>query len=453
MPTVRLPRRVVTRVRRCVALAAALAAAASAAAPAVAEPTPDLGVPALGSVFTEYTLGTFRDGRIGSPQEIRDGLLATDQFFDEPPLRGDEKPGTLLRAAPFDVLFAGVEPGNLTAWKIMYVTENVNGSRDVSTGVVMIPEDGRDNATRPVVAYQQANDSVGPNCHPSSHWSGAAQTDASAWSALGPLAQMWSAGLATVISDLGNDADPAPHGVFAGRFAGMALINGIRAAYQVEGLGLSPQSPVGIFGVAGGGVGGGFAAEYQPDYAPEINLRATVLEAMAVNQRDFVEFASGGLGSGFAFATLLGLEAQYPQMRIDEKLTPAGRALADVFRDSCQIAYFGTPFLPLNALFRSGENPADIADFQPVFAQNDLGVGTAPTSKVLITNCGSDNSFMAITPASEARDLADRYRAGGTDVTYQPLDCGADVLLTDPYRWGTELLGMHTVDWLTDRLD
>jgi hypothetical protein len=450
--SIRIPR--VTRARWRAGVAAfALAASTTLSSPVVASAEPDFGAPSLGEIFTDYTLGTFRDGTLATPQQISDGLSAPDPFYAEPPLRGDEAPGTLLGAEPFDVQFIGVRPGNLSAWKIMYVTQDVRGGLDVSTGVVMVPEDGRDNASRPLVAYQEANDSVGANCHPSSQWSGGAQEDASAWSALGPLAQLWSAGVATVISDVGNDADPNPHGVFAGRYAGMALLNGIRAAYEIDDLGLNPANPVGIFGIAGGGVGGGFAAEYQPHYAPEINLRATVLEAMAVNQRNFIEFASGGLGSGFAFATLLGLEPQYPQMRIDDKLTPAGRALADAFRDSCQITYFGTPFLPLNALFTSGEEPADIADFQSVFADNNLGEGAAPTSKVLITNCGSDNSFMGITPAAEARDLADRYRAGGTDVTYHPLDCGTDVMLTDVYRWGTELFGMHTVDWLVTSLN
>lgn len=437
---------------RIAVLGALFLAGALPAPNALAEPPVPLDPPALDEVFTGYTLGTFRDAHLASPQEDFDGLLGSDPFYSEPPLRGAEKPGTLLKAQPFDVLFAGIKPGNVTAWKMMYVTENVDGTPDISTGVVMLPDDGRANATRSLVAFQEANDSVGPNCHPSSQWSGGAPTDASSWSALGPLAQMWSKGLATVISDVGNDADLAPHGVFAGRYAGMALLNGVRAAYQIQQLGLNADNPVGIFGIAGGGVGGGFAAEYHNRYAPELNITTTVLEAMAANQRNFVRFAAGGLGSGFVLGTLLGLEAQYPEMKIDEKLTPAGREVADLFRANCQTLYFGAPFLPLNALFNSGENPADIADFVPVYEQNKLGSGNAPTSKVLITSCAKDDSFMVVTPSQDARDLVDRYRAQGADVTYHPLDCGPAVLFLQPYRWGTELFGMHTVDWMAAEL-
>ncbi|MGL4305236.1 MAG: lipase family protein [Mycobacteriaceae bacterium] len=423
---------------------------------ALAEPDPTpvpLDVPTLKEVFNGFILGSIRDSRAASIQENFDGLFATDPFFVEPPLKGDEAPGTLLRAQRFDVLFSGVKPANISAWKMMYVTQDVEGKLDISTGVVMIPEDGRDNSTRSVVAYQEANDSVGANCHPSTQWSGGAFSDASAWSALGPLALLWGEGLATVISDVGNDADPHPHGVMAGRYAGMALLNGVRAAYKVQEAGLNPASPLGIFAVAGGGVGGGFAAEYQPWYAPELNLKATMLEAMAADQREFIRFASGGLGSGFALATLLSLEAQYPEMKIDEKLNPAGKAMADAFRVSCQTyLYFSTPFLPLNILFNSGQNPADIEAFLPVYEQNNLSYGTAPKSKMLISSCGSDDSFMVVTPAQGSRDMVERYRAQGVNAQYHPLECGLNVFLTDMYRWGTELFGMHTIDWLANEL-
>ncbi|CRK54123.1 putative secreted lipase [Rhodococcus sp. RD6.2] len=442
-------------VRRLAVVACTLVACTPIGA-AVAAPIPDtavpIDVPAPDEVLTEFAEGAFRDGRFATPQEIWDGLTGTDQFFDEPPLRGDEKPGTLLRAEPFELQFAGVVPGRIDAWKLMYVTENVHGGLDIGTAVMMVPEDDRGDATRPVIAYQEANDSVGAGCHPSSQWTGGVPIEPSGWSAIGPLTQMWSAGAATVITDVGNDADPAPHGIFAGRYAGMAVLNGVRAAFDVGAPGVRRDSPVGAFGIAGGGVGAGFAAEYQPDYAPEIDLRATVLEAMVPDQRSFVDNSADGLGAGFAFATLLGLEAQYPEMRIDEKLTPAGRALADHFRGSCQVAYFTTPFLPLQALFTSGVRPADIPEFQAVFADNDLGRGGAPTSKVLVSNCRANDSFLMVVPVADTVALVERYRAMGTDITYQPLDCADVVMVTQPYRWLTELYGMHTVDWLLTEL-
>lgn len=423
-------------------------------APAAAQPVDEVPIdtPMPDEIFNGYVLGALGTATLASPEEFMEGAFGHDPFYDEPPLRGDEAPGTLLKAKKFDVMFTGVKPGDVSAWKIMYVTENLDGSRDISTGVLMIPEDGRDNATRPVVAYQEANDSVGPRCHPSSQWSGGALGDASAWSALGPLALMWGEGMATVISDVGNDADPAPHGVFAGKYAGKALLNGVRAALDVDEAGLGEAPPIGIFGIAGGGVGGAFAAELAPTYAPELDIRATVLEGMVVDQRNFMRTAAGSIGSGFAFATLLGLEPQYPEMRIDEKLNPAGKALADAWRGTCQNNYFLTPFLPLETLFTSVENPADIADFQHVYDDNRLGVTGTPDSKVLITSCGADDSFMSLVPAQDSRDLAETYRSRGTEVLYRPTDCNMLLMVTNLYRWGTDLFGMQTIDWLSNEL-
>ncbi|MFC4605511.1 lipase family protein [Rhodococcus kronopolitis] len=413
-----------------------------------------VATPGPGEVFQGYTLSTLTDGRMATREEFDAGLANHDPFYAEPVLTGTEAPGTLLKSKPVQVQFTGFRPAHLAAWKLMYVTTDLDGSPAISTGILMVPVDGRDDATRAVVGYQEANDSIGAYCHPSTQWTGGDPIDGASWSALGPLGLMFNRGLAVMITDVGNDGDPNPHGVFAGRFGGMANLDGLRAALALPEAGLSADAPIGLFGVAGGGVGAAFAAEYQPTYAPELNVRSAVLEGMVVNQRNFVRTASGSVGSGFAFAALLGLEPRYPQMRIDEKLTPVGKAIADNFRTQCQTpAYFALPFVPLNTLFVGGADPADIPDFQPVYDDNQLGVGTAPKSKVLITSCQADDSPMSLVPAQDARDLADRYRAGGTDVTYAGSNCSMDRFLTDIYGWGTDLFGMQTVDWLADSLN
>lgn len=340
--------------------------------------TPPNRTPGLDEIFNGYVVGTFTSGRLASPQEIFTPLTSGDPFYAQPRLTGSEKPGTLLKAKKVDVQFAGFRPGNLDAYKLMYVTRGLDGGAEISTGILMVPRDGRSDATRPIVGYQFANDSVGAYCHPSTMWTGGDPMDGASWSALGPLAQMFGKGYAVLISDVGNDGDPEPHGVFAGKFAGNTLLDGLRAAIANKDAGLSDSSPISLFGIAGGGVGAAFAAENAPRYAPELNIVGTVLEGMAVNQRNFIRTADGSLGSGFALATLLGLEAKYPEMKIDEKLTPEGRKLADLFRTQCQTpAYFATPFLPLRALFTSGRNPADIPEFQHVYADNVLGTPVA----------------------------------------------------------------------------
>lgn len=435
--------------RRSLTVGLVAAALSWSAATAAAEPVPPR-TPGPDQVLNGFVIGALDGATAASPQENFQALMADDPFYQEPPLTGAERPGTILKSKRVDVMFLGVKPANLEAYKLMYVTTgNAGQSPVISTGILMIPRDGRSNSDRKLIAYQEANDSVGWSCHPSTQWTGGAPLDGSSWSALGPLAMMFDKGYAVMISDVGNDGDRRPHGVFAGKFGGHALLDGVRAALGLPEAGLDPRAQVAAFGVAGGGVGAAFAAELQPTYAPEIDLTSTMLEGMVVDQRNFLRSASGSVGSGFVFATLLGLEPWYPEMRLDDKLNPAGQAIANAFRTQCQVpAYFGLPFVPMNALFDSGRNPVDEPDFQHVFDDNLLGVSGTPRSKVLIASCVADDSPMSLVPAQDARDLAQRYRAGGTDVTYQPTDCSMPRFITDPYGWGTDLFGMQTIDWI-----
>ncbi|GAB2719556.1 lipase family protein [Nocardia thraciensis] len=422
-------------------------------APPKSEVEPRTPVP--GQVFNGFVVGSLNGATAASPQENFQALMADDPFYQEPKLTGSEQPGQVLKAKKVDVMFLGVKPANLDAWKLMYVTTGLDGKAPViSTGIMMVPRDGRPAGEKKVVSYQEANDSVGWSCHPSTQWTGGDPLDGSSWSALGPLGMMFDKGYAVMISDVGNDGDRKPHGVFAGKPAAHAQLDGVRAALSHREAGLNPKAQVSLFGIAGGGVGAAVSSEIQSEYAPELDVKSTVLEGMVVNQRNFMRIADGSVGSGFAFATLLGLEPYYTEMKLDEKLNPLGKQVADVFRTQCQTpAYFGMPMVPLQALFRSGQSPAEEPAFQHVFDDNELGKSGAPKSKVLISSCAADDSPMSLVPAADARHLADTYRSGGADVTYKPTDCSMPRMLGDLYGWGTDLFGMQTIDWMDSKFD
>ncbi|MFD6155166.1 lipase family protein [Nocardia sp. NPDC060256] len=415
----------------------------------------EMPTPGLDRVFNGFVVGQIQGAQPVPPDQAFQALLANDPFYQEPPLTGAEQPGTLLKAKKVDVMFLGSTPPDVEAYKLMYVTTGIDGvTPAISTGILMIPNHGAPVGEKKLISYQEANDSVGWSCHPSTQWTGGDPLDGSSWSALGPLALMFDKGYAVMISDVGNDGDRTPHGVFAGKFAAHAQLDGVRAALAHREAGLDPKAQTALFGIAGGGVGAAFAAELQPAYAPELDVKSALLEGMVVNPRNFMRVADGSVGSGFALATLLGLEPAYPEMAVNSKLNPAGVGLANAFRTQCQTpAYFGLPFLPLNTLFNSGLSPADEPAFQRAFEDNVLGRSGTPKAKVAITSCVADDSPMSLVPAKDSRELADIYRAGGTDVTYQPTDCGMVRMLTDIYGWGTDLFGMQTIDWIDRNFD
>ncbi|EME19580.1 lipase family protein [Rhodococcus triatomae] len=419
------------------ALAAAFLALSAGTASA-AEPVP------LDEVFGPFVLSTFADAAVAPPSQWFPRLASDDPWYDAPPV-ADAEPGTLLRARPATVQVYGVQPGHVTAWQLMYVTTDFDGSRTVSTGILLIPEDGTPPGQRQLIGYSEANDSLGPNCMPSTQWTGGNQADPSLFSALGPVAQMFGHGWAVMMSDTANDGDTAPNGFSIGTFSGAATLDGLRAALALPEGGFAADTPIGLYGIAGGGVAAGFAAEKQAEYAPELNVVGTVLQAMVVDSATFERSADGGIGAGFVFANSLGYAAKYPEIDLDRELTPAGKLVADAFNDTCQQNYLYMPFVPLSALYVHGR-PADNPAFARAYAENRLGQ-RAPQAPVLVTSCRDD----FLVPYSDVEGLVAAYRAGGTDVTVDPSVCGVSDVLTNPYRVGTELLGMQNVDWFVDR--
>ncbi|MEQ6901723.1 lipase family protein [Nocardioides sp. YIM 152588] len=456
------------KLRTTLAATAAIAIAgllgSTAIAPATAADDDTVSVtPGVDDVVNAFAVGSLLSGTLGSPSANFEALTNSDPFYDETGVDVSAEHGTLLKSKKVDVMFLGVQPGNIRAWKVMYTTqgerEGADGVRPnvISTGILMVPDDGRKDRRRKLIGYQMANDSLGPNCHPSGTLTGSKPMDAATWSALGPLSMFFDRGAAVMISDVGNNGSEETHGVFAGKFAGSAMLDGLRAALalskqdRTDDLRLRKNPRIGLFAVAGGAVGAGFAAELGPKYTPELDIRATVLEGMVVDMKTFFEYADGTLGSGFAFATLLGLAEWYPEWEIDQRFNLVGRTLAKVYRNVCQSpAYFLLPFVPLKSLFKDRISPADRPEFQEAFHDSLLGqpeTGT-PSSKVLVASCEEDNSPMQLIPAEDSRDLVRWYAAQGVDVTYDPTDCSVVRLLTNPYGWATDLFGMQTIPWL-----
>ncbi|MFD4368040.1 lipase family protein [Rhodococcus sp. NPDC058521] len=423
-----------------VVAAAALAVGAMAGSASAAPVHP-------GDVFNPFVISTFEDGRLADPSHLLPMLPTDDPFYQVPPGATDAPAGTLLKFRPATIQVWGVQPGNVRGYQMMYVTTDFDGSRTVSTGLLMIPEDGTAPQDRKLVGYSEANDSLGPNCMPSYQWTGGNQTDPSLTSALGPVAQMFGKGWAVMMSDTANDGDPAPNGFSIGRFSGAATLDGLRAAIAIPDAQFAPEIPIGLFGIAGGGVAAGFAAEKAADYAPELNIVGTVLESMVIDSRTFEEKADGGIGAGFVFANALGFAAKYPEIDLDRELTPLGRTMADIYNQTCQLNYLFTPFVPLSALFVNGR-PSDNPAFARAYEENTMGQ-SAPNAPVLMASCRDD----FLVPYSDVEKLIAAYRAGGTEVTVEPAKSCGITDLADPYRMGTELLGMQNIPWLEQRFE
>lgn len=111
---------------RLVAATAVTILALLGAGSGAANAAPTHKTPTLPEIFNGFVVGAFAGAKMGSPQEIFHALTADDPFYKEPKLTGKEKPGQLLKSKKVDVMYSGVKPANLNAYKIMYVTTGLD---------------------------------------------------------------------------------------------------------------------------------------------------------------------------------------------------------------------------------------------------------------------------------------------------------------------------------------
>ena len=395
----------------------AVGAALMAPSAAHAAPTP----PSLDGVLTQLTHPAAR---------------TADPFYTPPATAADAPLGSLVRSEPMRSPIIEKMADGVAAQRILYVTSGARGGRDVASAVVLIPSQRPPHGDRSLVAVGVADESMGAYCHPTTTFASSGMFEQqqtagpAAWAAIA-----LKAGHAVIIADLANNGGPAPTPTLVPRYDGTALLDGLRATLTVPGSGLTAASKVGVYGPSGGGSGAAaWAAQLAPTYAPELHLTAALIGQIVPDHRKFIAENSGKFASGFAFADLLGLEVAHPDMRIDDKLNPTGKAVADAFRTGCTYPnYAALAYLPLDVLFKPGHSPYAEKDYEKAFAAEALATPSSPvpTATLRMTRCDSNLSPLSVTPVDDLARAARTYRANGADVSTRVVNCLAGT--GDPY--------------------
>ncbi|NDK89977.1 lipase [Gordonia desulfuricans] len=359
-----------------------------------------------------------------------------DPFYSHAPIAAGTPLGTVLRSEPAQVPLVTAQVPGVRASRILYVTTGAHGNRDAASAVVLVPPQRPSDKSRALIASGIADESLGAYCRPTSSLDNTSPV--SRFRNSGPFDSAMPslrAGHTVLVADLVNDGGPAPAASLLPRTSGHALLDGARAALHLPGTGLDASSTVALYGPSGGGAGAAaFGAELAPTYAPDLHIPAAVLGQIVPDHHNFIKANSGSVGAGFAFADLLGLQVGHPEMRIDEKLNPLGRKVAEVFRSSCTFpAYTALSHLPLEALFEPGHSPYAEADYRTAFATQALATPTSPTptATLRITRCDSNLSPVSVTPVGDIAGAASAYRAAGADVSTRVVSCLGSV--TDVY--------------------
>ncbi|MFD4351111.1 lipase family protein [Nocardia sp. NPDC058519] len=385
--------------------------------------------------------------------------------FYTPPDRIPQEPGAIIKTAPMTLF---VTPPTEQGWPgraqhVMYTSRQQDGSAVAVSGTFIEPTGPWQGAgPRPTVVIGPGTSGQGDRCAMSMAFSTgvAVSTQPLGLSANQelPSSTVWSGlGARVLVTDYIGLGTPGIH-TYANRFdSGHAILDGVRAANNLGGVG--PETPVVLWGYSQGGGATAAAAEMQPTYAPELNLKGTWAGGPVADLPAILEKIDGALIGGAIGFAVNGMLARYPELQraVDQVISPSGRAMLETLSNSC-IADVIThhPFLKTESLTRDGRSLsahlAELPEAAPVMAELRIGNST-PATPVLITSGLNDDTV----PYGQARRLAEDWCGKGATVTFRTNDLPPILPgTTIPNHFGPEIIDGFGPDnaftYLLDRL-
>ncbi|MFD0360566.1 lipase family protein [Nocardia sp. GCM10030253] len=388
--------------------------------------------------------------------------VAAEDFYIPPQPEG--VPGTILRAEPSGLaMSAPGQPGVIpaTATRLMYVSSDTHEAPTAVVGTYLEPtQPWTGPGIRPLIAYAVGTQGQGDQCAPSKLLPQLVQYQPpldviAEYDALA-LHSLLSRGMAVVVTDYHGLGTPDMHDYLNRKAQAYAVLDSARAALQLPGTSLNPGSPVILYGYSQGGMASAGAAELQPSYAPDLNVRGAYIGGPVVDTEHFIGYNDGKASIGPAFAFILnGIAADYPETRpvLDVELNDTGKGLMHDAQSKCAVAVgLALQQQHTSHWTSSGQPFTAVIDRSPalktVFAEQRVGTRT-PSVPVLISAAQNDEGA----PFMPIRDMAAGWCGNGVPVQ---LESNAQI----PTLFG--LIGTHnlaffpslaaSLQWVTDRL-
>jgi hypothetical protein len=359
----------------------------------------------------------------------------TEGFYLPPDPLGPGLPGELIRAEPMDAyLLPGVRL-RARAWRILYRSTGATGEPTAVSGTVLIPS-GLRRRQRSLIGYAIGTHGIGDAAAPS-------RLLARGWDwEAGLMAMVLARGWALAITDYQGLGTPGDHAYMVGRALGPNILDCMRAARALVPDELPADGPAALIGYSEGGAASAWAAQLQPDYAPDVPLRAVAAGAAAAD----VESAGPSLdGSFFSFFIAyggIGYAAAYPELDLDAYLTPLARRGIDALRDSTivQAVISGPKFI--RAADLTQPNVLELPEWRARLRENRLGT-IAPEVPVLLHHARRDQIVSFV----QSVNLREDWERLGADVRLYVTRGGFDHI--SGAVAGTPI----ALDWIARRLE
>jgi len=320
-----------------------------------------------------------------------------DAFYD-PPAGVPSAPGILLRHEPFT---RGL-PAGARAWRLLYTTTRGDGTPTVS-GALILAAITLPPGPRPVIAWAHGTTGVAEGCAPS------LLPAPYPFNGIVPaLDQAIARGWVLVATDYPGLATEGPHEYLMGEGEGRAVLDAVKAAWQLPSLSLHRRAVV--WGHSQGGHAALWAGGIAARHAPEIEVAGVAALAPATQLTVLVEAGPDSpirtMMSSYAMSAY---SSVYPDVRFDEYVRPAARLLARGMAGRCLAAPGGYFSLYEARLLRRnifGRSPSS----GPLGRRFDANTPRLPIpSPVLIAQGATDD----LVPAHiQEQYVAERCQAG-----------------------------------------
>jgi hypothetical protein len=385
--------------------------------------------------------------------------------FYVPPASFDSTPGAVIRNEPLPIL--ATVPGGDGTWpaagrQVLYTSTTQDGAPVAVSGTFVDTDRPWTGAgPRPTVVIAPGTSGQGDHCAVSAAFQNGMYVDISqaSFSANQEIlsAAAWSAmGARVFVTDHIGLGTPGVHTYVNNKEGGHAVLDAARAANALSG---GSGTPIVLWGYSQGGGATAAAAEMQPTYAPEVNLKGTWAGGPTANLIEILGQVDGSLIGGVVGFALNGFLDRNPELRpqTEQILSPRGLAFLDEMQDSCiGDVILKHPFLKSSTLTVDGRPLLDhfreMPDAVRTLDAQRIGRLT-PASPVLITSGINDDTV----PYAQARQLAEDWCAKGATVGFDtndlpPILPGATI----PNHFGPQIadgyMSDKVVSYLLDRL-
>ncbi|MBF6326636.1 hypothetical protein IU451_29490 [Nocardia cyriacigeorgica] len=332
---------------------------------------------------------------------------ADDTFYASPVMGFDTAPGQIVRRRPVDTPQL---PNAARAWQILYASRTGFGAPVAASGIVLTPDIDDPADPRPVVIYAPVFHGLGGRCAPSQLLAGAG-FEAEAHHIAALLERGWTVavpdGHGLGVTGIG------PHRFLAGGDAARAVLDMARVVRALPELD-APDPAVAVWGYGDGGRAAVWAAEQQPRYAPEVDLRGVVAGAVAADPGALIAAADGGVWAGLAVAAVIGLARAYRHLPVAHILTEDGYQMAETAALMDTAALLTTYRNQPLGHWCERSDPWDDPMWRYLLANETTG-RDIPQARVHLYH-GADD---AIVPIDMGRTLYHTYRDRGVQVSWR----------------------------------